>query len=1414
MAMEGALHLPSVKPYRRGDDFERWLSSAERYMCAIDVTDPDRKCAVILHLLGEEVGDVYDTLPDPETPIQGDSFEQCKAKLITYLTPGRNVISERMRFHAMTQQAAEEFEAFLARLRAQLRRCGYSAAERDRELRDRCVGGCVAGLQEKLLRTAAEKGDTLTLENVRSVARIYRDVRELSAQFAGAGVGAHASDNGLSAARVGRIQPASSESGRRSVRGRPAGGCYRCGSLAHWKRDCPENPRSGSGGASGGGKKDAKTAGKPGNRRTCFRCGQPGHFKAQCSQTNAVSAEGEDTAQDTAAWCVHTISPAAAAYATPVVNGRRVSMLVDTGSPVTLISSDFFPELTLGPTSLQLTSFTGHPIPLRGEAQVSVADGDQPAVQLRLVVTDIGPHRPLMGREWISRLGCAQGVLQLQTSLTLSEVLDKHAGVFAETLGKIPIKVDLPLKEGAKPVYRPARPVPYALREAVDAELDRWEREGIAEKVAPGHFSGWGTPLVPVPKEGGVRLCADYRGTVNPQLKPVKYPLRTPEDLFASIRGKRFAKLDCKNAYLQCELAESSKDMTTVTTHRGAYRMNRLPYGINVCGAVFQALMDQILDGIPGTFLYLDDCLLTADTDDELLRRLDQVLTRLGENGVRLRRSKCEFNVREVTYLGWKLSATELKPLSDKTEAVRQAPEPRNVQELRSLIGSVSYYQRLLPNLATVLAPLYALLKKDARWQWTSQCAEAVALVKEMLTSSPVLLRYDPGLPLRLVTDASATGVGAALLMVTPDGLERPVQYASRTLTPTERKYAQVEKEAAAVSFGVRRFHQFLYGREFTLVVDNRALSRILSPDRDLPGLAAARMQRYALQLAAYQYKVELRRTEDMRVADVLSRLSLRDPAEEERADREAADQLQGSVLYVADTGPALSARDVAAVTRRDPVLARVLAAVRSGWPAVVDPDLAPFKTRRDELTTEADCVLWGGRVIVPAAMQAAVKRELHEGHFGCARMKTLARRFVWWPGLDAELEALARDCVACAEKRASPPHAARHPWEAAAGPWQRLHADFAGPVFGRMFLVIVDSFSKWLEVLPMTSTTAAQTVGRMRDIFARLGLPLQIVTDNGPQFASREFAEFASANGIRHIRVAPYHPSSNGLAERAVGTFKSCVKATVAEGGSLDLALARFLMAYRSSPHTATNRTPAEMLLGRNLRTRLNLLVPCAETTLLDAAQGMEQDAGGRRRSVTVGAAVWCRCYSGPAKWVRGTVVAQSGPVSYEVDVGHAVWSRHIDQLWPAGAVTGHTGGSEPTERQAVTGPGSGGTRLLAGGGGGEQHRGTHSGGATPHSVSDRGGGVLSQDNSEVRPPAECSDGLAVGGSTPCSSGDRDSALQDGASGPQGGVSVGVGGGERDDLPSGLSDPPPGPSSPVGLRRSTRDRRPPARFS
>ncbi|XP_043206001.1 uncharacterized protein K02A2.6-like [Amphibalanus amphitrite] len=1307
------MQLSAVGQYRPGEDFEKWLRNVERYLIAANVRETERKCALLQYLVGPDIADLSEALPEPAG--EGNEFEKLKEKLTTYLAPVRNTVTERAEFHQMTMRTEEDFEQFLGRLRVQALRCGYTAAETDRELRDRCVVGSSPGLREKLLQETASRGKELTLENVRRAARAYRDMRQLCAQVGG----------GQSAPAVtapGSVEPmvnAVAMAGRSAQPRR--GQCFNCGSQQHWKRDCPTLQRGRGGGgrssthqhagssprqlADGDGpppgeyrrNQAASQSGRRGRAsqprqdqstrqtaiRRCYRCGSHTHLQRRCPE-RAVDHLTEDSGR----WLednqlesgVLKIDIRGERADLPLVsvriNGREIRMLVDTGSPVTIVGRDTkIPGMCVRASDLRLQTFTGQLVPLRGETTVQVEHAGQTR-SLRLVICDRPETTPLLGRDWLRQLQLdwravhmVSGPSEAGPRLTPETVIKKHESVFADGVGKMTVKAHLALKPGARPVYKKARPVPYALLPLVDRELERWVREGIAEKTdseqAP---TGWGTPLVPVLKPTGqVRLCANYSLTVNPQLMVTPYPLPAPEDLFANIKGRVFAKLDIRRAYEHMELDQESRDLTTVTTHRGSFRMIRMPYGIANCGFLFQQAMDKILEGLDGCVCYMDDCLIAADSEQELLRRLDRALDRMERNGLRLERSKCVFLAREVSFLGWRITADSIRPEEDGTTALLDAPEPRDVQQLRSLLGSVNYYSRLLPGLATTLAPLYALLKRGTPWRWTPQCSAAVATVKRLLASGRVLVRYDPSLPLKLVTDASSTGVGATLLHQMPDGTERPIMFASRTLTPTERRYAQVEKEATGVQYGLRRFHRFLFGRRFTLTVDNRALSRILSPERDLPGLSAARLQRIAMELAAYQYDVELRKTADMALADSLSRMALPDSEQEQTAAEADTSGLDCHLMFMDGAGPPLTARELESGTRRDPLLARVLSHVRHGWPSVTEPELAPYRQRETELSTDRGVLLWGGRAVIPQRLRERVLQELHTGHLGGSKMKQLARRYLWWPGLDADLEAMARGCHSCAEKRGAPPRATLHPWEPTSGPWQRIHVDFAGPVENKYLMVVCDSHTKWVEAIIMPTTSAGRTVEELRELFARFGIPDQVVTDNGPQFTSTEFGIFLSNNGVRHIRTAPYHPASNGAAERAVGVLKSGLRATARDGGSLHQRVQKVLIAYRTAPHAVTGRPPAEVMFGRPIRTRLDRLHPSIIRDVTDSQQDQREAAGGRPREFQVGQAVWARTYAGPQRWRRGQVIGVTGPVSYQVDVGGAVWARHADQLLPA---------------------------------------------------------------------------------------------------------------------------------------------------
>ena len=231
----------------------------------------------------------------------------------------------------------------------------------------------------------------------------------------------------------------------------------------------------------------------------------------------------------------------------------------------------------------------------------------------------------------------------------------------------------------------------------------------------------------------------------------------------------------------------------------------------------------------------------------------------------------------------------------------------------------------------------------------------------------------------------------------------------------------------------------------------------------------------------------------------------------------------------------------------------------------------------------ECTCVLWGSRVVVPLPGRQAVLEELHDTHLGASKMKSLARAYIWWPKMDNDIENLAKSCQACQQTSAHPAKAPLHPWEWPSQPWSRLHLYFAGPFLGHMYLVLVDAHSKWLDVQIMKSTTSESTINKLQDILAVHGLPQKLVTDNGSAFTSAIFKAFVDQNSIKHICSAPYHPSMNGLAERAVQTFKQSLRQI--SGASVREKLAKFLFKYKITPHSSTGIAPSELLMGRRLR-------------------------------------------------------------------------------------------------------------------------------------------------------------------------------------------------------------------------------------
>ena len=1214
----------------------------------------DAKTPTFISLAGAKTYKLLKSLCAPDKP-SDKTIDEVKQVLKSHIQPAESLITRRARFYARKQKEHESITDFVAALKELSAECDFGQFLND-ALRDIfCIG--VSDIEtQKQLRTGDAPSFADAVKKALARESLMKDMSAISLTSPGEchHMGEQPGNRKPSYSReAGRKPPDVTQGGRRRL----PPGCYRCGKTDHDARNCR-----------------FKTY-------ICRQCGKTGHLKAVCRSRPGSTKHiemGEDEEEEwedqddsgrqqsqqvlrlfyndsqketgTAPWTARV-----------KIDGVDLEMEIDTGSAKSIIGKDTLAKLFKGKQLERkapiLTTYSGNQLNMKGTAQVKVTHNQQ-AYQMELLVADVTGQPPILGREWLTKLKLDwTQVFNISKARRLEEVLADHKPVFEETLGTLKgFKAKLHLKPEATPKFFKARPVPFALRKKVEESLDELEQEGVLTKVT---HSDWGSPIVVVPKKtGDVRICGDYKVTLNQVLDVDQHPLPKPDDLFATLAGgKVFSKLDLSQAYHQMEVDEESQHLLTITTHKGLYQYRRLPFGISSAPALFQRTIEQILQGIPGVAVFIDDIEISGATVGENLERLDQVLQRLEDRGLRVNKSKCEFLKDKVEYLGHIIDKDGLHPVPEKVQAITEAATPSSVSELRSYLGVLQYYARFLPNLSSELAPLHELLKDGAPWKWTDECQKTFMRTKELLTSADVLTHFDINLPIRLECDASPVGLGAVISHEMPDGSHRPIAYASRTLSKSERNYAQIEKEALALVFGVKKFHDYLYGRPFTLVTDHKPLLTILGPKNGVPTLAAARMQRWALILAAYQYNLLFRSTKEHQNADMLSRLPL------ETKDSTGQEEQIFTINCTEDLP--VTAKQIAETTRKDPILSRVWSYTLNGWPNhIKEAALQPYWKRHLELSVEEGVVLWGLRVIVPPSLRQRILGELHEEHPGMCRMKALARSYVWWPGIDQDIESTVRACSDCSKVANTPPTAPLHPWSWPQRPWQRVHIDFAEHQ-GQHYFVLIDAHSKWPEVVPMRNTTTEKTIEILRNQFASHGLPEEVVSDNGPQFTAQAFDDFLRQNGVKHTNAPPYHPATNGAVERFVQVLKKSLKRS--SQLTIQHQVANLLFRYRATPHSTTGVSPAELFLKRQLRVQLALVKPDQGEAIRrkQKQQKKHHDHGTKfLRTFVPGDTVAVRQFRGPQKWISGTVMQRLGPTSYMVHAGGRIIHVHIDHL------------------------------------------------------------------------------------------------------------------------------------------------------
>ncbi|KAJ8365224.1 hypothetical protein SKAU_G00140550 [Synaphobranchus kaupii] len=591
----------------------------------------------------------------------------------------------------------------------------------------------------------------------------------------------------------------------------------------------------------------------------------------------------------------------------------------------------------------------------------------------------------------------------------------------------------------------------------------------------------------------------------------------------------------------------------------GRYASLRMPYGITTGSEVFQRCMEQLFEGQPCAIV-IDDILVWGRSREEHDLRLRQVMDRIRAVNLKLNPEKCRFRVTEVSYVGHLLTNQGVKPDPAKTAAIRLISPPEDKHSLQRFLGMTNYLAKFIPGYSEATAPLRKLLRQDVDWCWLEHHTAAFTKLKELIASPPVLQYFDVHQPVVLSADASQHGLGAVCLQN-----DRPVAFASRALTETESRYAQIEKELLALVYACTKFHHYIYGRPVTVETDHQPLITILKKPLHT---ASARLQRMMLRLQRYNLNVIYKRGKELYVADALSRAHL-----------PSTDQAEATEEYEVMVVDVLSSHRVEELrhdTLADPMCRRLSEVITAGWPNAfreVPRDLRPFYAMREELTTDSGLLLRGQRFIIPHSLQRYYVKQLHQGHPGLEATKRRARETMFWPTIYSDIEKEVSRCTPCQPKEPLRLH------DVPDLPWSLTAAD----VFeweGKEHLVLVDSYSGWFEVDRLPGTTSATLVAKLKHHFATHGVPQQLMTDNAAYFTSREFQDFAHKWDFRHVTSSPLYPQSNGLAERAVRSAKHLLEKCARDGADIDAAL----LSLRNTPRNGLP-SPAQRLLSRRTR-------------------------------------------------------------------------------------------------------------------------------------------------------------------------------------------------------------------------------------
>lgn len=1191
----------------------------EWYAEAAELQDqpPKVQVAVYMTSIGSQVAEIFRGFELTER--EKSNLQIVRRKFAEYFAPSGNEIYETFKFNNVKQMEGESIDEFVTRVKTQASKCNFGDCCKSRTIRDRTIHGIISPqMREELL-----KKSRLTLEEAIAICKACEKAAEHSKEMSGAGAGALES----------QVNAMKNEFSK--TPGGPKSNCTKCG-YVHEYRNCPAY------------------------KKKCMKCKNYGHFASMCKKSAGASSKSksrgkikkidkedvdESESDSGSEISIHTlrinvINKQGKDIDDPwkcqmKVNHKNIVVNIDTGAQCNVISTKALSKLPKKDIEIsrvkRLITYDGGKIKVIGRVLLECVIRKK-VIHLWFQVIEGNRSCVIDGKSAI-KAGLIKKVHKVGK---VNEEVFQGLGCLSDYV------YDVDIVENPEYVIHPARIVPYKIAKEVKAELQEMVKMGVIKPCREATDAV--SPIVVVKRKGKLRICPDYTD-VNKNVKRQHFPLTGIDDIAARIAGsKYFTVLDCKKGFWQIRLSERTSKLCTFATPWGRFSPLRFQFGLKPGPEVYQCAMFNLFDGIDGVEVSMDDILIHAPSLEKLQELTEKVINILLKNGLRLNKSKCVFNKTSVMFLGHRLTSEGMKPDETKLEAIDLIQRPKDKKALQRFLGCVNYVGKFIKNLSSLTAQLRELVKNGVAWVWEITHENAFLALKEVLKTPPVLAFYDVNKPVTLSVDSSSYAFGAVLLQD-----NRPIAYATKALTSQQKDWPQINKEAGAIRFACRKFHNYIWGQKITVESDHKPLEAICTKPLSQ---APIRLRKILYEVKAYDITVKYVKGTEIPLADCLSRDCIELPSEDEEEEEE---ELEVNLMTCLSDEAAVRYK---LALSRDPVLIKVVKFVQKGWPSnikQVPKCIRHFFTFRDELAFAEGLLFKGDRVVVPSEERANALKHIHAGHSGIQSSLRRARESVYWPKMSTEIHEMIERCKICERNQKSNNKEKILLKKIPELAFQIVASDLF-EFKGKQYVMLVDSFSGYYDFKMLKSTTSAAVIKFLKDKFSDFGIPVEFHSDGGPQYASREFKNFSKEWDFKHVISSPYFARSNGLAERYVQTAKNLLKKCTEDQQDVRMAL----LMQRNTPGVEL-RTPAERLMSRKTRNPLsmttNSLAPkiaVENTETLSVIRNKQKMYADRQAKdlpqLLPGSRV--RIQERDKLWTSGTVVDQASDRSYQVEL------------------------------------------------------------------------------------------------------------------------------------------------------------------